>query len=327
MKLQKDISAIIARHLMYSSTVKEKELLNQWKTKSDNNAVGYRIIKQFWHLKPVLCVKEDVKIPKEKFLSRVHLLHSDRKRYNLYMVAASVAILFAISSLLFQFVFYSNDGRVELIAASGQRSEAVLPDGTRVWLNSCSRLVYEARPGRIRSVEVTGEAFFDVSKQWSRPFLVSLDGLTVEVTGTRFNVRNYPADKFVETTLIEGSVYLSIDDKRNLTMKPGEIVILDKQSGKFLRSNVNANNNVLWKDGILVFNSTPFTELITRLERWYNIKVIYDQEEFKDIHFTGTIENLRLDQVFEFISLTNPIHVEMEKSDIRISRNHVKPIK
>lgn len=327
MKLKKDISRTIARHLMFSASGKEKELLAQWKLRSDKNANGYQIIKQFWHLKPVSSDIGEDSVPTDLFLNRVRLLGVVADRQIWWKIAASVAFLIAMSSILFQFLIFPNDGRVELIAASGQRTEAVLPDGSRVWLNSCSRLVYEARFGRIRYVELTGEAFFDVSKHKTRPFHVKADGLFVKVTGTQFNVRNYSSDPTIETTLIEGCVSLSIDDERSLKMKPGETIIFDKQSGKLVRRNVNSKDNILWKEGILVFNSTPFSDMIPRLERWYNIKVIYDSAEFKEIHYTGTIRNLRLDQVFEFISLTNPIQVEMEKNDIRISGKQVKPKK
>lgn len=327
MKLKKDISRTIARHLMFSASGKEKELLAQWKLRSDKNAKGYQIIKQFWHLKPVSSDIGEDRVPIDKFLNRVRLLGVEADRQIWWKIAASVAFLIAMSSILFQFLIFPNDGRVELIAAAGQRTEAVLPDGSRVWLNSCSKLVYETRFGRKRHIEISGEAFFDVTKKVFSPFLVHSGEITIQVKGTQFNVRNYPADQFIETSLVRGHVNFYIDNKRGISMNPGETIIFDKLSGKLVRKNFNTSDNILWKDGILVFNSTPFSELVARLERWYNIKVIYDSAEFKEIHYTGTIRNLRLDQVFEFISLTNPIQVEMEKNDIRISGKQVKPKK
>jgi ferric-dicitrate binding protein FerR (iron transport regulator) len=90
------------------------------------------------------------------------------------------------------------------------------------------------------------------------------------------------------------------------------------------RKNVNPNDNVSWKEGVLVFNGAPFNDFIVRLERWYNIRVIYQPEDFKDIHFTGTIRDLRLDQVFEFVSLTTPIEVDMGDNDIHLKRTQPK---
>ncbi|WP_462318550.1 FecR family protein, partial [Marinilabilia sp.] len=229
-------------------------------------------------------------------------------------MAASVAAILALASVMSQLLYLGDKTRVELVAESGQRTEAVLPDGSHVWLNNCSRLVYEHRFGRRRSVRLEGEAFFDVAKDVTSPFFVEAGDMNVRVTGTEFNVRNYENESTTEVTLAEGAVNVRSTAGQKAKMQPGETISLTKSTGRMVRKKADVFDETAWRDGVLVFDDTDFDNLIIRLQRWYDIRIEYNPEDFTGIHYSGTIRNLRLDQVFDFINLTVPIEVQMNSN-------------
>ncbi len=306
---------------MFTATTNEKKLLSKWRNRSEKNEAGYRVMKRWWQLSGAVPKKESPmeQVPVDEFFLRTRLLRIGRRSAIGWKVAASIAILVALTSVLFQLMYPGGANRVELMANAGQQTEAVLPDGSHVWLNSSSRLVYEQQFGRVRSLNLEGEAYFTVSKDRTSPFIVNANGLKVKATGTQFNVRNYPDENTIETTLMEGGVDIKTPSGGNKQMKPGETFAFEKSSGKLVRIAVRPSDNIAWKEGILVFHNTSFASLITRLERWYAIRIVYDPEAFEGIHYSGTIRNLRLDQVFDFINLTIPIDVQMNDNHVLLA--------
>lgn len=318
MIFKKDIAKIIARKWMLAATSNEKKLLNGWRTSSDKNEAGYATMKHWWDLSGAATENEgsDEQIPVDEFFLRAKILQIGRRSSKIWKVAASIAVLVALSSLLFNFLFMGGINRVVLMANAGQQTEAILPDGSHVWLNSGSKLIYEHNFGRIRALDLKGEAFFIVSSDRTSPFIVDAGGLKVRATGTQFNVRHYPDETSIETTLLEGGVKLKTPNSITAQMRPGQTVAFEKVKGKLVRLNVKPDLNIAWKEGVLVFNNTSFDNLVTRLQRWYNINIVYDAGAFEGIHYSGTIRNLRLDQVFNFINLTIPIEVQLNDDNI-----------
>lgn len=320
MAFKKDIAKIIARHLMFSASEDEKALLQKWRSKEEANEKGYQIMKRM--LRPVKgkIGSGNVEVPVDAFLTRAKVMQVGQRTMNWWKVAASVAVLFALASIMSQLLYWGENSRIELFADSGQRTEAVLPDGSHVWLNNCSHLIYEQRFGRQRTVELEGEAFFDVAEDATSPFYVDAGDMRVKVTGTEFNVRNYEDEPTTEITLAEGSVYVRSSGGHKARMKPGETISLTKSTGLMVRKKVDVFDNTAWREGVLVFDDTNFNDLIIRLQRWYDIKIQYDPDDFEGIHYTGTIRNLRIDQVFDFINLTVPIEVKMNSNHIVLTR-------
>ncbi len=320
MIFRRDISKIIARNWMFAATTNERKLLSRWRNRSEQNEAGYKVMKRWWQLAGSVPKKESLveQVPVDEFFLRTRLLKIGRRSATGWKVAASIAVLVALTSVLFQLMYPGGANRVELMANAGHQTEAVLPDGSHVWLNSSSKLVYEQQFGRVRALNLEGEAFFSVSPDRTSPFIVNAGGLKVRATGTQFNVRNYADEATIETTLTEGGVNIKTPAGVAAKMIPGESIAFDKSSGKLVRLNVRPDDNIAWKDGILVFHNASFANLITRLERRYAIRIVYDPESFQDIHYSGTIRNLRLDQVFDFINLTVPIKVEMNENSVSL---------
>lgn len=198
----------------------------------------------------------------------------------------------------------------------GGQYELQLPDGTRVWLNAASSLKYPASFSSLkqRSVELTGEAYFEVAKDKTKPFLVKSKGQEVEVLGTHFDVNAYPDEQSIRTTLIEGSVKLN----GQLTLKPGQQSVLN--DGKFNVKEVNANDAADWKNGEFVFNNEPLTSILKKAARWYGVEIVYTNELARIPTFTGSVSRSEnISSVLNMLEETSNVRFSIAGKQIRVS--------
>lgn len=200
-------------------------------------------------------------------------------------------------------------GNHKIIVPRGAEYQIVLADGTRVWLNSDSRLEFPAAFGnRERVVKLAGEAYFDVVHDAGRPFRVQTDQATVQVLGTSFNVSTYGGVN--QTTLVSGSVELNLA-QRSYRLKPGEQGVV--QNGRVEVKEVDVREFVAWKDGLFVFRNRRLEEVLTTLGRWYDLQVFYQNERLKDLHFTGNIpRHASVGDVLVFLEETELLKFEIK---------------
>jgi transmembrane sensor len=200
-------------------------------------------------------------------------------------------------------------GYSTLVVPYGRRADVLLADGSRVWLNSGSRLVYpNAFKGSKREVYLQGEAFFEVSHNKKQPFHVYVKDVDVKVLGTSFNVRAYPDEKNLKTTLVTGSVELSAEQNKNVArLAPGRMAIYEKGS-QFNIHNVNTEIQTSWKSGYLYLRNEPLQNLLKTLERYYNVPVVLEDNE-ENRYFSGrlTLQN-DIKEVIDVIALTTGYH-------------------
>ena len=161
-----------------------------------------------------------------------------------------------------------------------------LADGTRVWLNSESELHFPLQfGGEQRIVQLTGEAYFEVAKDAAHPFVVEVCDSKIQVLGTGFNVRSYSEEGQIVTTLVEGAVcFESIEDR--VILKPGEQSILDKV-GQLQKRVVEVYPFVAWKEGRFIFRKQRLEDIMVMVSRWYNVEVYFEDDESKEITFSG----------------------------------------
>lgn len=183
----------------------------------------------------------------------------------------------------------------QLIIPYGKTSEVLLSDGTKVFLNAGSRLVYpENFTGKTREVFLVGEAFFDVKHDQSHPFMVQLSDLRVKVLGTRFNISAYSSDNVIETVLAEGRVRMErnnaglFDKATELT--PNQLASFDRTTQETTVKTVNTENYILWTEGIMKFESTDLSRIIKKLERFYNIRFQFSDAFLGGLRITGKLE-------------------------------------
>ena len=231
----------------------------------------------------------------------------------------------------------------------GSKSRIVLPDGSVVTLNSGSSLKYSSSGfnSGSRSVSLTGEGFFSVSKDSTRPFYVTTPGIKVKVLGTTFNIKAYPDENMEETTLVSGKVeiYASSDKTEKgkpIVLKPNQSAVFLKSENKFLTNNsgivspvtipvklktVNLQSSskteqtISWKENKLIFDNESFGSLAIRIERWYDVKILVNYQELNSSRFTGKFDKETLEQVLNALVTVTPFNYNIKQNLITISKN------
>ncbi|MCD7936926.1 MAG: DUF4974 domain-containing protein [Tannerellaceae bacterium] len=206
-------------------------------------------------------------------------------------------------------------------AAKGQRASVVLPDGTKVWLNSHTELSYSGNYGnRERFVTLTGEAYFEVAKDQHTPFRLSAGEVEVEVLGTSFNIKAYKEDGVITTSLFSGKLKV-LTQKEEMILEPDQCVVFSKAIDRLILGQMENPGYVRqWQQNKLVFDKETLGNIAVRLNRQYNIEVILESEDLKEYRFSGTIRNNSLDNVLEIISLSAPVFYRVEGDTIRLKR-------
>ncbi len=197
-----------------------------------------------------------------------------------------------------------------------------LADGTVIRLNADSRLQYPSEfSGNSRIVYLEGEAFFNVAKDKTKPFIVKTKKLDVEVTGTSFNVMAYPSEDSIRTTLVQGGVNILTKDGRVCKLLAGEQCVVDTASGKFVVNQVNVASFVSWIDGQFFFDNESMESLMRKIARWYDVDVIFENEELKSELFYGIITRSdEITEVLDILVLTKTMHYEIKDRTVYIRK-------
>lgn len=278
---------------------------------------------------------------------------SRRRRF--LFVSSAIIILLAVSV----FVFWpapvktatasksteKNADLESMVVRNGSRSRFLLADGTIVWLNGGSKLVYDNDfNGATREVHLDGEAYFHVTKKDNQPFIVHTGGVDIHVLGTVFNVKAYPDDRTIETTLFQGAVRVIKPAGRgdtSILLRPNEKLILqrnNKGAGEKQESDLtkglphplfeiqsidttkaaNDRFETAWVYSRLEFRGDSFEELARKLERWYNVRIIFTDAMVKRLRFNGTFKQESVEQAFTALSTANPFIFKINKNEIFI---------
>lgn len=188
----------------------------------------------------------------------------------------------------------------------GGQYRVILPDGTNVWLNAASSITYPtAFKGTERMVSLTGEAYFEVTKNKAMPFRVKSGMQTIEVLGTHFNINAYADEPAIETTLLEGSVKVSSASNSTIIV-PGEQASVNHDGGGAITKHmVNADKEVAWKNGLFSFEGDDIRSVMRQVSRWYNIDVVYDSNMSSEKYFGEISRSSSLADVFKILELNN----------------------
>lgn len=200
-----------------------------------------------------------------------------------------------------------------LYTAKGVKGETVLPDGSKVILNSDSRITYPARfSGSTREVEFSGEGYFEVQKDSLHPMVISCNkNFKVIVYGTTFNIKTYGNDNTAKTTLISGSIKIveNVDGKelvRDIAPSQSYTIVENRQLAT-LETKVDTEKVCEWKDGILSFDSTPLGEVAKILERWHGIKIVVEDSRKLDIPITARFTTESIVQIMDLLKFSTDI--------------------
>ena len=198
----------------------------------------------------------------------------------------------------------------------GGQYQLSLPDGTRVWLNSASSITYPTAFNRSeRNVSITGEAYFEVTKDKTKPFHVKVNEMEVAVLGTHFNINAYPDEKEIKTTLFEGAVNITTT-KRSKRLSPGEQASVNNNSIT-LTKNVDLDQVIAWKSGYFEFDKMDLPTVMRQVSRWYDVDIRYEAS-YPDTRFGGRISrNLKLSEILQLLE-TSGVHFNVENKKLTI---------
>ncbi len=202
----------------------------------------------------------------------------------------------------------------------GHTYQLLLPDGTKVWLNTASSIRYPVTfTNHERTVSLTGEAYFEVAQDVSKPFKVMAGGSTVQVLGTQFNVSAYEDEEAVTTTLLEGAVNVSRDGKE-VTLKPGQQAVVDGQTGEISQLQADIRLAVAWKNGYFRFDNESIDHILSKISRWYDIQEVSYEGKI-DERFTGTFKRSKgVSQLFGHLEKLAPIRFEIDERRVKVMR-------
>lgn len=244
-------------------------------------------------------------------------------------------LLTSISSYLYHNYFDSNYTLQTVKVPYGAKSSIMLTDGTEVILNAGSKLEYTSLFGRqAREVSLEGEAYFKVTKNPKRPFIVNTSGLTVKAYGTEFNVKSYPEEKIIQATLIKGHIGVQKNipgkngNSKEFFLRAMEQVIFHKaektqadsastiKEKLFISRIINPDLYTSWIHDKIQVKSEALKELVVKLERKYNVQITIEDKELENKKFTGILENETIEQVLQVLKLTAHINYKIEERKI-----------
>lgn len=324
-----NISLIIARILLKVASKDEADTLSRWEKRSPLNSSFLHDLETFWEFPVEEKSSGGLKIARERLLVRIKSTqvtnHGRSLFYYLSRIAAVVVFALSIAGLSIYIasetnLFYKSNW-VEVSTEAGQRSKVYLPDGSLVWLNAGTIIKYCPNKGN-RKVSLNGEAYFEVNHSPDYPFVVETGDTKIKVLGTKFNVSHYRGSEITQASLLSGKIEMTLDKSDEVVdILPGEKVTYNAETLALNKTETIVQNDILWKQGILVFENESFNDLIIKLERYYAVNFDYNKATFGNIHYTGTINNLNINRVLEFINLTIPIKYEIDNNTIKLTLN------
>lgn len=287
--------------------IAEEILLDDWEMELDSELTSNR------NLNRVLDqVHHRIRLNEKTTQKQLPIWHTFQR-------VAAILIFPLLLSFLAYFYFYDNQIKgiasyAEIQCPMGVRTKFILPDGSTGFLNSGSTLKYPVQFAGNRTVELSGEAFFEVTHNKEFPFHVNTKNLDIKVLGTTFNVIANEDEKTEEIVLQAGKVDVSSKNGKPLAvLAPNEQLILNIDTNTFNKKVVVASQYTSWKEGKLVFRNENMQQLARRLSRWYNAEVQVDDQLLNDYTFHATFSDEPLDEVLKLLSITTPISYAEEK--------------
>ena len=318
---------IIEKVLNGIGTEKEARAVAEWlATEEGEKYLSEQMDNKFGEIKEGYeDILVDHPIPTEKIFNKIETNIARKRLKKILFRCAAVFIPVALILGL----FYQLDSRVELFGETdyeevyvpkGERIQMMFQDGTRAYLNSDTRMKFPKKFSLSdRKVFISCEAYLIVTKNQKRPFIVSMNDMSVKVLGTSFNIHAYPEENDITVFLDEGKIALTAPTKEEFVLNPQEKFIYDRESRKCTITKAKETKHIsVWKNNILSFQDTPFSEVIKILNRWYDIEFIVDNPEVLKNYLTITCENTNLENVLNGLENIAPVKFVHENDRIRV---------
>ncbi|CAM4323984.1 FecR family protein [Zobellia nedashkovskayae] len=300
----------------------DREIVYNWIKESDEHEKKFNVLKAEYVAKSL----NQNSTTDSKTAYKLFKKKRNRRRLSNYASYAAIGLIFLSTGFFFlkdslsyeQKENQSLNDKVQIAESSNVNKESVvLPDGSTVVLNIDSRIEYPASfTGETRRILLYGEAIFDIVHDSLHPFIVQTEHYDVKVLGTTFNVKSYPNDTQTETTLITGKVELLRDKQNPIVLSPSEKAVFHKVENKVKVRKVISEDVVAWQKGTLVFNNTPLQQVALDLERKHNKKITINSVKLLKYEYTGTLDNLTLEESLELLKISSPIDFKISENEI-----------
>ena len=358
--------SIIYRYL--NGELGEKECLEllDWVNANETNRRIFSEIKNAWTAvaKPEQMTRAELKkefgrltariANKDNLSGSVSIKAKTKHSIGYYLLRIAAVLLFIYGTGITYIYLDDNYNQefYDIYTRRGEKSQLVLSDGTKIWINSDSHLRYPTSMDKRKViVQLEGEAYFDVAKMKSRKFVVRTSDVDITALGTSFNVKSYQEEGTVETTLEEGKIQIT-DAKgaenlrKSLVILPNQRVTIytnpeaeirpaetDESEGAdrvrieeiestdvFIQNQANTSIYTSWKDGLLQFRKVRFEDLALLLERWYDISIEINDEAIRDWRYTGTFDKETIEQALHALSMSMPFSYTVVKNQVAINK-------
>ena len=332
-----DIDTLIVKYLDWESTLEEIDEVNRWRKSAPENESIFCQSEEAWRIAHV--DRMYVRLDKRKIWKNIQKKIARRYSLSVLVRVAGIAAFFALvmgMALSYTFTRTNNLTRepesnisqqpqtVTLNVPRGIVSKTILPDNTVVWLNSSSTISYPSYfEGNTRTVELIGEAFFDVTRDDTKPFIIQSGDLRVKVLGTSFNFKHYKEDTHAVLAVETGTVTLSAGTNNTTTVHERNYATVDNKS---LKTNVynTLSGQSSWREYKMVFRDEPFNNVLNDLSRRYNVEFEIRGNEIKEYIYTATFDDLSLEDVLKLLKLSSPIDYKIKNLTSNTLKAHVK---
>ena len=314
----------LGKFLVKGKPESERKEIDQWLSEDPNNQ---KVLEEILAASNLSSRMEEMDeydaVTAWKLLVQKALISKKEKTIRMWKLAAAVLLIVGLGGIIAQFyILHDVKPETELlntkvVTQRGQTSKVILPDSTVVYLNSATELVYTNHfMAENRNVQVNGEAYFEVSKDAQNPFTVSMDNVMVQVHGTEFNVRTDERDQTIDVILDEGKVELMHEEAafKNTMLNPGQRAQINGLHTQFTIDEVDSYKYTSWRDGILIFQDDPMSEVFKKLESWYDVDIEIQDQEIYDLNFNATIMDESLEEIFDLMSYTCNIDYKIQYS-------------
>ena len=329
------IAEIIIKYFQSTASEKEKAKLLEWVENSEENRVLFASLKNTWVISSLAETDRNQETIHNKFNDLLQKIKesseekspeiSNRKYLRGIMQFAAVIIATACITTVISYLILNQPKPLQynqLEVPCGQQAKLTLSDGTKIWLNSKSKLIYPDHfSGNLREVFLDGEGYFEVTHNEKNPFIVRTSTLKVKVLGTSFNVASYNNDNDMKLTLEKGSVSM-LDPTSNeevLKVKPNEMATFSKIDHQLTVKKVEKDLYSSWRNGQFKFRKLSFEEISKRLSRNYNVTIIFHNRFLKTAKFSGVFFNYEpLDLILKVLQTNTAFRYKIEKDTVTI---------
>ncbi len=356
--MNSDIKLLVVKYITGQASEEEADWLRAWIKESPENEAYFAELYETWHNALISRHQIDTDKAYSEFLDRTGQIAEPAERTGTGIrqiwsrIAAAAAIVICFSAGLYYFTGPAGHEREFTVVnvTKGTRKQFVLPDGSKVWVNAGSSLKYEKDFGQTsRTVYLNGEAYFDIAPGDKKvPFMVKTKDFVIRDIGTVFNIKAYSEIPVFEATVLEGEV--SVEGKFSQETKSAKVFLKRKQVLKVDIEHLSMSNAagplskptykadvpvqiqqlnpeeedqyIGWKDGLLAFHDSSFGQIAQDIERRYNVRVIFENEDLKDFKYSGSFRSVNdVTTVLNIIKKTTPINYSIRGREILISRN------